>query len=72
MPPGKGVDARGYYSPSGGSSIPYEGVVQGLVQLGLSKEVIILGEVEVLNVTDPIVLIGANAMTTPLLLSHPS
>ena len=66
-PPGDGVEVGGYYGPSGGDIIPYAGIVAGPVQLRFSSDVVVtLGELKVLNASDPIVLVGADAMTAPL------
>ena len=65
--PGEGVEVGGYYQPSGGDIIYYHGVVQGPVQLRFSEDVVIsIGELKVLESTDPMILIGADAMAAPL------
>ena len=64
--PGEGVEVGGYYRPSGGDIIYNHGVVQGPVQLRFSEDMVIsIGELKVLEFTEPIVLIGANAMAAP-------
>ena len=65
--PGEGVEVGGYYGPSGGDIIYNHGVVQSAVQLHFSEDVVIsIGELKVLESTDPIILIGADAMAAPL------